>query len=172
MSANICVNTHPARRRRSLLLFAVWAAAIGIISWRCLGALPALAGEVDAVGAPSPIGFADIVERIKSTVVVVRVQIGAVASPATQEERSTAPDSPRFGTPIPDRPISKIVNVLGSGFFISSDGYIVTNNHVVENGRSFEVTNAGKTYQAKVVGTDPQTDLVSRSINQLHSRDL
>ena len=36
----------------------------------------------------------------------------------------------------------------------------MTNNHVVENGQSFEVTtDDGKTYPAKVVGTDPQTDL-------------
>jgi serine protease Do len=160
MSANICVNTHPARQRRSIPLFAASAIVIGMISWRCLETSPTVAGEVDAVGAPSPIGFADIVERISSTVLVVHVQIERAPSPITQEEHSTAPDSRRFGTPIPDSPTSKVVNVLGSGFFISNDGYIVTNNHVVENGRSFEVTtDAGKTYQAKVVGTDPQTDL-------------
>ncbi len=49
---------------------------------------------------------------------------------------------------------------VGSGFFISGDGYVVTNNHVVANGTRFEVTtDSGKTYEAKVVGTDPQTDL-------------
>jgi len=49
---------------------------------------------------------------------------------------------------------------VGSGFFISGDGYIVTNNHVVANGRSFEVTtDDGRTYQAKVIGSDPQTDV-------------
>ena len=48
----------------------------------------------------------------------------------------------------------------GSGFFISSDGYAVTNNHVVEGADKVEVTtDAGKTYTAKVVGTDPRTDL-------------
>ncbi len=48
----------------------------------------------------------------------------------------------------------------GSGFFISADGYIVTNNHVVENATEVEVaTNDGKTLKAKVVGTDPRTDL-------------
>jgi serine protease Do len=48
----------------------------------------------------------------------------------------------------------------GSGFFISSDGYAVTNNHVVEGADKVEVTtDAGKTYTAKVIGTDARTDL-------------
>src|SRR5205085_897983 len=48
----------------------------------------------------------------------------------------------------------------GSGFFISSDGYAVTNNHVVDGAEKVEVTtDAGKTYTAKVIGTDPRTDL-------------
>ncbi len=48
----------------------------------------------------------------------------------------------------------------GSGFFISADGYAVTNNHVVEKAESVEVkTDDGKSYKAKVIGTDPRTDL-------------
>ena len=48
----------------------------------------------------------------------------------------------------------------GSGFFISADGYIVTNNHVVNNAKSVEVvTEDGKTIKAKIIGTDPKTDL-------------
>ena len=48
----------------------------------------------------------------------------------------------------------------GSGFFISADGYAVPNNHVVEKAESVEVTtDDGKTYSAKVIGTDPRTDL-------------
>ncbi len=48
----------------------------------------------------------------------------------------------------------------GSGFFVSQDGYVVTNNHVVENAVEVQlVTDAGKTLDAKVVGTDPRTDL-------------
>jgi len=48
----------------------------------------------------------------------------------------------------------------GSGFFISADGYAVTNNHVVEKAESVEVTtDDGKTYTAKVIGTDPKTDV-------------
>src|SRR6202012_1721386 len=49
---------------------------------------------------------------------------------------------------------------LGCGFFISSDGYAVTNNHVVDHAQSVEITtDDGKTYTAKVIGTDAKTDL-------------
>jgi serine protease Do len=48
----------------------------------------------------------------------------------------------------------------GSGFFISADGYAVTNNHVVERGQTVEIkTDDGKTFDAKVVGTDSRTDI-------------
>ena len=48
----------------------------------------------------------------------------------------------------------------GSGVLISSDGYIVTNNHVIDNASSIEVTlNNRKTYSAELVGTDPSTDI-------------
>ncbi|MCZ8543188.1 Do family serine endopeptidase [Mesorhizobium qingshengii] len=48
----------------------------------------------------------------------------------------------------------------GSGFFISDDGYLVTNNHVVEEGSAFTVVmNDGKELDAKLIGTDPRTDL-------------
>ena len=48
----------------------------------------------------------------------------------------------------------------GSGFFISADGYAVTNNHVVDGADKVEVTtDAGKTYTAKVIGTDTRTDV-------------
>ena len=53
-----------------------------------------------------------------------------------------------------------MITGVGSGFFISADGYAVTNNHVVDHASSVEVTtDDGKTYTAKVIGTDPKTDL-------------
>jgi len=49
---------------------------------------------------------------------------------------------------------------LGSGFVLSSDGYVVTNNHVVKDAETVKLTfNTGESYDAKVVGTDQKTDL-------------
>jgi serine protease Do len=146
------------------LIVAAWLAIPGA-GWS-LGS-PAGAAEVDAAGAPAPVGFADIIQKVKPAVVGVRVKIeGVTSSGDMQQQLPFPPGSPfdqffrQFGIPIPDTPVPKTGIALGSGFFISGDGYIVTNNHVVENGKSFEVTtDDGKTYQAKVIGTDPQTDV-------------
>jgi len=54
----------------------------------------------------------------------------------------------------------------GSGFILSEDGYILTNNHVVENGQKIEVKVGDQhTYKAKVVGTDPATDIALLKID-------
>lgn len=55
----------------------------------------------------------------------------------------------------------------GSGVIISDDGYLATNNHVIENASQIEVVlNDNRTYPAKVVGTDPTTDLALLKINE------
>src|SRR5205807_2511290 len=54
----------------------------------------------------------------------------------------------------------QMVTGQGSGFFISADGYAVTNNHVVDKAETVEVTSDdGKVYSAKVIGTDPRSDV-------------
>ena len=54
----------------------------------------------------------------------------------------------------------------GSGVIISADGYIVTNNHVIENASELEVTlNNNQVYPAELIGTDPSTDIALIKIN-------
>ena len=48
---------------------------------------------------------------------------------------------------------------LGSGVVLTEDGYIITNNHVVEGGEAYEVTVEGTTYEAELVGADPSSDV-------------
>ena len=66
-----------------------------------------------------------------------------------------------------DRPQPHMGMAQGSGFFISADGYVVTNNHVVEHATDVTVTTAdGKTIPARVVGTDPKTDLALLKVKE------
>ncbi len=117
-----------------------------------------------------PVGFADIVEKVKPAVISVRVKIDRpVASNSSSDgDLPFPPGSPfekffhQFGMPgMPSMPNGhEIITGQGSGFFISSDGYAVTNNHVVQNAEKVQVTtDDGKSYSAKVIGTDPRTDL-------------
>ncbi len=123
-----------------------------------------------------PVGFADIVERVKPSVISVKVNINekiAKDDGANKDDDSPfQPGSPmerffrRFGgpdglTPGPrGGPRGRAVTGQGSGFFISADGYAVTNNHVVDSADKVEVTtDDGKTYIAKVIGTDARTDV-------------
>ena len=116
-----------------------------------------------------PVGFADIVERVKPSVISVKVNIEEKAS-KDDDDSPFPPGSPmerffrRFGGPDMPPGLRGIphghITGQGSGFFISADGYAVTNNHVVDGADKVEVTtDDGKTYKAKVIGTDQRTDL-------------
>jgi serine protease Do len=123
------------------------------------------------------IGFADVVETVKPAVVSVRVKTETEMSQAEGDLPGMFKDLPEghpfrrffeeYGFPNgegrgggPRKAPRQFGQAQGSGFFISSDGYVVTNNHVVTNAEEVEiVTDGGETFAAKVVGTDPQTDL-------------
>ena len=119
----------------------------------------------------APTGFADIVEKVKPAVISVRVKVDGgqqttglgdnEVPPGLREffRRFGMPDMPN-GSPKGQNHGHNIITGQGSGFFISADGYAVTNNHVVEKAESVQVTtDDGKTHTAKVIGTDPRTDL-------------
>src|SRR5215471_8171447 len=144
------------------------------------GAVPANAVEL---GMQRPVGFAEIVAKVKPAVVSVRVKVSGSAEPAVLHDDSddgerqipVQPGSPldryfpqfgeqfgqQFGRQFgPQAPRRHGVTGEGSGFFITADGYAVTNNHVVDHATSVQVTtDDGSVYAAKVVGTDPKTDL-------------
>jgi serine protease Do len=122
--------------------------------------------------AAQPVGFADMVERVKPSVISVKVTMKEKAADANNRDDDEESGSPmerffrQFGGPNggPQNPGREgrhgEMMGQGSGFFISSDGYAVTNNHVVDGADKVEVTtDAGKTYTAKVIGTDPRTDV-------------
>jgi serine protease Do len=77
--------------------------------------------------------------------------------------------SPFGGNPFDfwGRPQQRQQEGSGSGVIITQDGYIVTNNHVVDNAEKVEVTlNDNQTFTAKVIGTDPSTDLALLKIDE------
>ncbi|HEX6001240.1 MAG TPA: Do family serine endopeptidase [Hyphomicrobiaceae bacterium] len=119
--------------------------------------------RVPASPAAMP-GFAELVRAVKPAVVSVRVRTEAADS------GFGAGENPFEGTPFEkffkrfpapnSRQPKHFMQGQGSGFFISPDGYIVTNNHVVDNAVKVEVTtDSGASFDAKVVGKDPKTDL-------------
>jgi len=163
--------------RKSLSRRIALLASVATIAGAVLAAAPGsygnlngatLIGRAQAAERSGPVTFADIVEKVRPAVVSVRVRIGNDAS-ATEGRGNEDNQSPfpkgspfeRFFRDLPKgRPLQQFAVALGSAFFISPDGYAVTNNHVVKSAQSVEITtDDGKTYTAKVIGTDPKTDL-------------
>ena len=136
--------------------------------------------HIETVAQP---GFGDVVEKVSPAVVSVRVK-GAIQPVSDMGSE----DGPGNGMPnglenLPkDHPLYKFfhdfqnqnngerqgmrpqrpqrMNAQGSGFFISEDGYVVTNNHVVDGGEAFTVVlNDGTELDAKLIGKDARTDL-------------
>lgn len=128
-----------------------------------LGLTLAPAGPGFARAAPE--SFADLAEKVSPAVVNITTTT-TIAAPTGNEGGPIVPEgSPfedffkRFGDPNAPRGPQRS-NALGSGFVISEDGYIVTNNHVIEGADEISIEFfSGKTLDAKLIGTDPKTDI-------------
>jgi serine protease Do len=177
----------PRRSLFSARKFALMASVVAGLGIAVYGFGPSH-GPVDIFSSPAhaqvnnevrnvaqPVGFADIVERVKPSVISVKVNITEKVAKDDGNNNDDSPFQPgspmerffrRFGGPDGLPPGLRgqrghgAVTGQGSGFFISADGYAVTNNHVVDGADKVEVTtDDGKTYSAKVIGTDARTDV-------------
>ncbi|UUP18937.1 Do family serine endopeptidase [Nitratireductor thuwali] len=184
MSAN---NSTISKTRKRLVATAASVAIAGAVGLGAVttGAVPVLAEPVklDApVQAPS---FADVVELVSPAVVSVRVNgsVQEASGPAApffdmpgfedlpddhpmkrffDQFREPPRGERRDRGPRPPRPVSQ-----GSGFFISEDGYLVTNNHVIQGGDQYTVVmDDGTEIDAALVGTDPRTDLAVLKVEE------
>jgi len=160
----------------------VGAAAVGVINLAPASITQSNAQQI-VLEAPAgaPMSFADLIDQVSPAVVSVNV--------VSEREVSDLGDMERFmerfrGMPgfedfmerrrgrdededSDGAPRTEEARSLGSGFFISSDGLVVTNNHVVEGATDIEIVlEGGDTFAAELVGTDPQTDLAVLRVNE------
>ncbi|HYL80534.1 MAG TPA: DegQ family serine endoprotease, partial [Candidatus Acidoferrum sp.] len=120
-----------------------------------------------AVPSGAPASFADLAAKLSPSVVNIKVtKVEKAEGPGFMGPEGFGPDSPfgqffgQFFRDMPQGPREFRQQGAGSGFIISKEGLIVTNNHVVEGAKELTVTLADKTeYPAKIVGRDPKTDV-------------
>ena len=157
--------------RQAMVAALVGAAMVGSVALAPQVFSPEAGAQPIQIEAPrgAPLSFADLIEQVEPAVVSVNV--------TTEREVSRLGDMQQFfeqfrGMPGLDEfmeerrqeqeeePETREGRSLGSGFFISRDGYIVTNNHVVEGATAIQVVlKDGSELDAELVGTDAQTDL-------------
>jgi serine protease Do len=176
MTLNPSPSRDVLRTRRVTLLASVAALGAAVLlagpGGYAPSSLTASARATEAV-AQHPASFADVVAKVKPAVISVRVKVDAMADAGQMEQNGGEdvnplnPGSPmykffRHFSPeeMPGMRQRSEMSGEGSGFFITADGYAVTNYHVVDHAKSVQVTtDDGASYAAKVIGTDEKTDL-------------
>jgi serine protease Do len=180
-------------RKLAAALIATTVLGAGISGFSGAATAPASAEAVRIEAPAVAPGFADIIEKVSPAVVSVRVKSNIQPASNTQfdfggQGFDDLPDGhplkkffrefgPQFGGPDShserrgdrrfDRPRRARPVSQGSGFFISEDGFLVTNNHVVEDGSEYSVVmDDGTELDAKLIGTDPRTDLAVLKVEE------
>jgi serine protease Do len=118
--------------------------------------------------------FTNLVTQVKPAVVSVTNKLQATPASLEDEEQGGGqmPQLPfPFNQMIPNMPRQHehVAEARGSGFIISADGIVVTNNHVVKSAKTLSVTlDDGTVLPAKVIGTDPRTDIAVLKVSAGH----
>ncbi|WP_375408910.1 Do family serine endopeptidase [uncultured Methylobacterium sp.] len=187
------MSAQPNRFRRNALasvaaaaLMATGAASVSLIQPSTPALAQALPQTPIAVPDTPPGSFATIVDKVKPGVVAVKVKLEQGADsddgdgPGGRGMQNTPPELREFlkrfgqngqggqGAPGGQTPQRKGQRGgMGSGFIISADGYVVTNNHVVDKAKTVQVTlDDNRTLDAKIIGKDPKTDLALLKITE------
>ncbi|OHB76531.1 MAG: hypothetical protein A2Z25_03010 [Planctomycetes bacterium RBG_16_55_9] len=135
--------------------------------------LSAFAEDKESVAALRQMGkaFSSIAEKASPAVVSLRSEVTVSRDSSTYREWPFDDDlfefffGPRTPQPQPQprtprRRYEQPVMTAGSGFIISPDGYILTNNHMVENAKKIKIELADeRKFDAEIIGTDPETDI-------------
>ncbi len=162
----------------SIIAGSAWAINAGTENNNQPGKPPLTLKEDDSAlprGQSIQSSYAPIVQKVAPSVVKIAV------TAANPEERLSGPDLDFFrrffgnrgfggngpgGNGFGGESPQPLEHALGSGVIVSADGYILTNNHVVQNAKEIQVgLNDGRNFTGKVVGTDPQTDIALVRIN-------
>jgi serine protease Do len=186
---NLVVKSASVRRSPRSLARGTMVALALAASVFALGAgqssLPAFAQKApDAVGqlGRAPLSFADIVERVKPAVVSVSVTSGGdkLASKTGKKGIPGLPELPddhplnEFFKNLPKEfrsPEARPSQAQGSGFVISADGYVVTNNHVIDGASKIQVSfDEHNKFDAELIGSDPRTDLALLKIKNANKQ--
>ena len=184
--SSAATESHGARKttRKAALLAAAALIATSALGLTLGNGVPFAAAEttttqqtVQTPYGPAPVSFADLVAKVSPAVVSINVKGDVKVADNENSPIPGMPDLPednplydffkqfRKGMPqAPTKPTPSLAQ--GSGFFISPDGLVVTNNHVVEDAEDITVTmENGDKFPAKVIGTDPRTDVALIKVN-------
>ncbi|HEX4368530.1 MAG TPA: Do family serine endopeptidase [Rhodopila sp.] len=145
--------------------------AIGHSAWADSAVAPVNPPGAQIVPQVLP-DFTHLVAQVKPAVVSITNKLKATAAMDEDGQGGQMQQLPfPFNQMFPNGPQQQehAVEARGSGFIISADGFIVTNNHVVKGARTLSVTlDNGTVLPAKVIGTDPRTDIAVLKIDAHH----